>query len=310
MQKQMEEARSRTAKLLQGALGGIIAPHAAQGLISFSSVASGLGKAVYQAMQSAQGRMYNPALGGAAAAAAAIALKSAPEGFARGLAELGKIDVNKISGLSGGVALAALRLSELREDPSIVPAVRASFTGELAERMRDVLDSEAGSDVDVTPVEALLGRKVESLSTGRISAEGLATLLIALLSLFYTYRGFEYSAKSYELAEKQALNSDKASAIQAQQLERLLEVVNKAVEGIERLAPENDPHTYYVSERTVTVRDAPDNKAKAVTLLSPDTRVRLVQRKHKWVYVEYFDFLEGVPKFGWVNKKYLSIDSE
>ena len=39
--------------------------------------------------------------------------------------------------------------------------------------------------------------------------------------------------------------------------------------------------------------------------LLPKQKSRLVQRRHKWIYVEYFDEIEGIPKYGWANKKYL-----
>lgn len=39
--------------------------------------------------------------------------------------------------------------------------------------------------------------------------------------------------------------------------------------------------------------------------LFPNTKVKLITEKHKWVYIEWTDYLEVVPRYGWVNKKYL-----
>ena len=39
--------------------------------------------------------------------------------------------------------------------------------------------------------------------------------------------------------------------------------------------------------------------------LYPNTRVKLIVEKHKWLYVEWTDYLEAIPRYGWVNKKYL-----
>lgn len=44
-----------------------------------------------------------------------------------------------------------------------------------------------------------------------------------------------------------------------------------------------------------------------VAVLYPNQKVRLEKSAHRWIYVEYFDYIEGIPKMGWVNKKYLKM---
>jgi hypothetical protein len=57
-------------------------------------------------------------------------------------------------------------------------------------------------------------------------------------------------------------------------------------------------------DREVTLRLKPKAKSPVFGLLFPDQKVRVIQRRHKWIYVEYVDEIEGVPKYGWAYKKY------
>lgn len=62
---------------------------------------------------------------------------------------------------------------------------------------------------------------------------------------------------------------------------------------------------YYRVERTVRVMARPTTKSSLLCVLPADHTVRLVERKHKWAYVEYFDHLLVATRCGWVHKKYL-----
>ena len=66
-----------------------------------------------------------------------------------------------------------------------------------------------------------------------------------------------------------------------------------------------EDEVYYVVQRTTSVKNRSDFKSLTIDYLSSDTKVRSLESKHKWIYIEYIDYLEIVPKYGWVNKKYL-----
>jgi hypothetical protein len=60
-----------------------------------------------------------------------------------------------------------------------------------------------------------------------------------------------------------------------------------------------------VVERQVVLRLKPSNRGAKIVILFPNQKVLLIEEKHKWIYIEYFDYLEAIPKYGWANKKYL-----
>jgi len=65
--------------------------------------------------------------------------------------------------------------------------------------------------------------------------------------------------------------------------------------------------TFYVVIRAVNLRVKPSTKSEIVTILHPNTKVKLITRKSKWIRVEYFDYVENVYVSGWVYKKYLKM---
>lgn len=90
--------------------------------------------------------------------------------------------------------------------------------------------------------------------------------------------------------------------------QRITDSVNQTraeiIKEIEKLKPANIEEIYYVIEREAKLRNQPRPKSVVIQILPPNQRVKLIQTKHEWIYVEYFDYIEGVPKNGWLLKKY------
>jgi len=82
-------------------------------------------------------------------------------------------------------------------------------------------------------------------------------------------------------------------------------LLKQIASNTEQRIPDKDENAYYVVVRKVAIRIKPKCKSAALAVLSPNQKVRLVQDNHKWIYVEYYDYLESIPKYGWANKKYL-----
>lgn len=89
---------------------------------------------------------------------------------------------------------------------------------------------------------------------------------------------------------------------------RIIDSVNQTqtqiLKEVEKLKPAEVKEVYYVVEREAKLKSHPRPKSPTIQILSPNQRVKLVQVKGKWIYVEYFDYIEGIPKTGWVLKKY------
>ncbi len=96
---------------------------------------------------------------------------------------------------------------------------------------------------------------------------------------------------------------------EGQQTEKhIIDSVNQTqtqiLKEIEKLKPAEVKEVYYVVEREVKLKSNPRPKSPIIQTLSPNQRVKLVRDKGKWIYIEYFDYIEMLPKTGWILKKY------
>ena len=95
----------------------------------------------------------------------------------------------------------------------------------------------------------------------------------------------------------------------------LLAEIYVANERIKNLQEENEATSYeeavteYIVLRAVNLRTQSNTgkESHIISVLYPNQKVELLKRNKKWIYIGYFDHLEGVPKTGWVYKKYLKI---
>ena len=94
------------------------------------------------------------------------------------------------------------------------------------------------------------------------------------------------------------------------------ERINSNIEGLEervmaqleKVMPANEEAVYYVVKRTVNLRAHKNTKSSIISVLFPNQHVELIKRDSKWIYVKYFDYIDGVERIGWVCKKYLKLN--
>lgn len=91
-------------------------------------------------------------------------------------------------------------------------------------------------------------------------------------------------------------------------LNRIDEIEIKIDSVLELMNNTDDKYIYYVVERSVNVRNKPTTKkSKILQIIYPNQKVKLLMAKHKWIKIEYFDWITKQNKQGWVYKKYLRL---
>jgi uncharacterized protein YgiM (DUF1202 family) len=53
------------------------------------------------------------------------------------------------------------------------------------------------------------------------------------------------------------------------------------------------------------LRSQTSAKSSIIAKLHPNQKVALIRSQQEWIYVEYFDYIEAIPKMGWVYEKRL-----
>lgn len=100
----------------------------------------------------------------------------------------------------------------------------------------------------------------------------------------------------------QLVQSSQPTQIAQSQINQLI----RAYEHVVMEAKRNPPiDTHYSVVRPVALKVKPIHHSTTVRLLLPSQTLLMIQKKHKWIYVEYLDSNNRVTYYGWVDKKYL-----
>lgn len=184
-----------------------------------------------------------------------------------------------------------------------------AFSSQLASTIGEALETTRPNSKSFDSVERLVELKQSELPRDRASLEGLARLIMILtflVMLIQTYLMYQQREDSKASSERQAA-SIQLQENQTEYLKQQTEALERILSRIEAHLPVPDPNTYYIIERTVDLRSNPSFKSAHLNRLFPNQKVKLIRRKHSWLYVEVFDYLEGLPRCGWLSKKYSRI---
>lgn len=158
---------------------------------------------------------------------------------------------------------------------------------------------KAAKDNDVDKLSALLLRlydwlieKLRNLAPGTLSYEGALNFRFSVVTFIIS------SVLTFQQMHEGTKTEERLTKLIRQQSDRLDETVKQ-------LKPAQDYKTYFVVERSVTLKTSPFSKTVVIGKLYPNQKVSLVTEKGKWIEVEYFDYVDGALKRGWVMKKYL-----
>jgi len=103
------------------------------------------------------------------------------------------------------------------------------------------------------------------------------------------------------------IQQNESSEFNDELMQRLDRLESELVEKYEVVANDEQDSTFYIVQLNVNFRDGPSTKHSVLDVLYPNQKVRLVERKQKWIKVEFYDHVEDVHKQGWVYKKYLRL---
>lgn len=200
-----------------------------------------------------------------------------------------------LGSMTESAALAAFKQIQ-PQISGIQDAINTTFAGTLAEALRHALKVRDEESFD--RVEALINDKFADLPHNEVASEGAWRTFLTILAVLIAFGSL--STDIY-----QAINTHESSNTQSTQFQQLTDLLKQIAINIELRIPEKDENIYYVVERQVPIQIKPKFKSPTIAVLFPNQKVRLVRDNHKWIYVEYFDYLEGIPRYGWTNKKYL-----
>ncbi|WP_321370061.1 SH3 domain-containing protein [uncultured Desulfuromusa sp.] len=155
---------------------------------------------------------------------------------------------------------------------------------------REVLSKYAESEIaqHEEPASHLLDDLQSNVTSAPKSVLSLEFYLNFLIALMF----FAYSQNMSAETEKRI--TEQIESVHQTLLDYKAEVSLSSVDS------------FYVVDRSVNLRNKPTTKrSNILTVLYPNQKVRLVERKGKWIRIEYFNHFNGVHSSGWCMKKYL-----
>lgn len=170
-----------------------------------------------------------------------------------------------------------------------------SFAVELASTIYRIIEDSKTDENAFSEFEDLVENKVKEQPNSKASLE-LIMFILTFLSFLVGSGQLYYAKLQYEDAKQ-------SSKINDQRYSELIKILINIAENLGERSKKNE--TNYVVQRTVELKVKPKFKSYTIAVLYPNQEVQLVESSHKWIYVEYFDYLDGIPKYGWANKKYL-----
>jgi uncharacterized protein YgiM (DUF1202 family) len=77
------------------------------------------------------------------------------------------------------------------------------------------------------------------------------------------------------------------------------------LDRLDTIRPKTEVKTSYVTTRTVNVRSEPSKQSCVIGKIGPNNKVALIASKETWLYIEYLNYINAIPKMGWVYSEYL-----
>lgn len=140
----------------------------------------------------------------------------------------------------------------------------------------------------IVPEEAL----IEEVEGQVAKAQQDPMVILSLLQWFITLLAFFATSHMGVQMEKRIM-------------ERIETLETTLSTTVEQLKQPSTVETWYVVQRHLNLHAQPTTSSTKLGVLYPQQIVRLVERRSKWIRVEYYDHIEGKTKTGWAYKKYL-----
>ncbi|WP_438028237.1 hypothetical protein [Sorangium sp. So ce233] len=162
-------------------------------------------------------------------------------------------------------------------------------------------------------LEAVDSKFAERLASAKPAERmSLVNLLMFVLAVIGTLATVYFGQVAKDAADSSTHDAvelraaiSRASERQVDELKQIRSSVDRLAEKINITTDDDGMSGMWVVERAAKVMSGKSTKSVKVAELYPNQVVATVQVEHKWVRVEYYDYVNDVSRTGWVLKKYL-----
>jgi hypothetical protein len=216
-------------------------------------------------------------------------------------------ELNKRADLLSGLRSVSPVLGMLTRDlvssaraGALTPALAGGFGAELLGYIEEAeaADSKEAIEEFLKRFLTWLLSQAQTLPAKKLIASGLISLLWFIAQLLVDQHFDNISEQKHrkeilevrqEARQHHAENSKALREMEARFTEKLVEVQEKDADGLE-----------YVVIKVAKLRKGPGKDFESLRTLPPNLQVEELERNGKWSRVQYFDYVEGEVKEGWI----------
>jgi hypothetical protein len=172
-------------------------------------------------------------------------------------------------------------------------------------------DDEILSDIEARFVEHLA-----NIKAGRVTRDGIFQLLEAIgfmLALIVSLLSLQSSYSTNTLLEEThqvQIQTSEQVAVTNQNLEKLVGFYESIMQQAEEVGDSSEDAILLVTKRPSIIRTEPSKNGAIVARIYPNQLVEQLKRENDWIYVEYFDYANGIPRTGWVYRRNFTLLKE
>lgn len=169
----------------------------------------------------------------------------------------------------------------------IADSFRKSFASNILLNLEIIQDTKDVNEIKkaVGNIANSIEKKTNGISPTAININGLHNLLLTIFFFIWAQISTYQSEQNIKVYIKDS--EDRLSKI------------------IETLQP-SEPDEIYVVTKAVRLRLGPSTNFDILEVLQPNMHVTVLKREKGWLQVEYFDYIDGETKEGWVYKRCLN----
>ncbi len=198
------------------------------------------------------------------------------------------------------------------------------FSQTFAESIIDSLRSIQGYHgyeefgIHLDKIERLFEERIQDNSHGSISLFGILEIFLAVVmsiaEIIISNQGENRILErlsdnrgsiEYHIDSRIKEMDDKLLQLDSNIIRKFEEFGKDVMDKCDALKPKSEDKIFYVTTRTVNIRNEPSKKSRAIGQIHRNNKAALIKSQGKWLYIEYFDYINGIPKMGWVYGEYL-----
>lgn len=214
------------------------------------------------------------------------------------------------------IATLTAAMEQARDSQEYRAHFEQSFANDLLARLNDVDTAPSLEEKEQHFLSVLrwLQERIKELPPSRIISYVLLSLLIPMIlaQALNEYRALpqeqqhrEEMLSEFDQINDQMIARDEQNNERNERLSLEIQALGDQMAQYQATVEALEDRTQYGVVKPVVVRVEASSKSRCLTTLQPGSLIEVIDQEGQWLYVDYFDYIDGDLDRGWVYKRNL-----